>query len=184
MLIAENERKELWERKQREAKESYELGSSAYALYGFLLTGNGGHPFSKDRPATQKEVIDALPKFYEANETKFNKDLSRSIYDDVDSINKSDKPDWVVVRTKDYRYYIAQSQEELKEYALFYEGKKMDAIIRENSIESKFKRSGQGKLLSSTSDPHPLTEDCKPFHEPLPEKRAEDDEYYQPSITE
>ncbi len=151
--------------------ESYEGNSRQKALYAFLER-NG---FTKENPATQKDIINgvgrmadgAFKPYYESCPSQFNKDLCRTIYTDVDSLNKSDKWSFKIVKGDNYTYWLAGTFEDIDASLKEYSSKICAAADRWVSLNDCKSRSGQGKTLSNTYEPHELTKDCEKFVKPM-----------------
>jgi len=155
-------------------RKKYKPNARQEALYDFLTS----KPFTKENPATQREVIAGVLRadgtaYYSSNPTRFNNDLCRAVFGDVDALNFSEGKDRIIGRTDDYRYYVVQDRIEKDELLRAFLTKSILARMRYEAIQRKASMAGQGKLLASTPDAHPLTDRCKPFREPLPENKLE-----------
>ena len=169
-----------------EYRKKYRPNPRQEALYDFITS----KPFTKENPATQEDIIDNVrfktingyEKYYEPYKSKFNNDLCRAIYSDIDALNFCESKDRIIGKTNDYRYYVVQDENEKDEIQQDYLSKSIVARIRYEAIQRKAQLAGQGKLLASTLDAHPLTKECKPFREPLPSDKRDDGELCQGSL--
>lgn len=175
------------EAKLREGyRKKYKPNARQEALYDFIAS----KPYTKESPATQEEIIegvrfktpDGYKRYYEPYKSQFNNDLCRTIYSDIDALNFCESKDRIIGKTNDYRYYVVQDEKEKDEIQQEYLSKSIVARIRYEAIQRKAELAGQGKLLSSTLDAHPLTKECKPFREPLPSDKRDDGELCQGSL--
>lgn len=158
-------------------RKKYKPNPRQEALYDFITS----KPYTKENPATQEEIIegvrfkalDGYKRYYEPYKSQFNNDLCRTIYSDIDALNFCESKDRIIGKTNDYKYYVVQDEKEKDEIQQEYLSKSIVARIRYEAIQRKAELAGQGKLLSSTLDAHPLTKECKPFREPLPSDKRD-----------
>lgn len=113
----------------------------------------------ENRWVSQKEIVEMNPWHYMGNKDgyKWNEtshDHCATIWSDLNRINMSAEIDKIIITDGNFNYKIAESYEEVKEFAeRLYWDKAMAKLSRYGTMMKKAKADGQGKLISNQDKP-------------------------------
>ncbi len=145
------------ENEKRGTEESYECTTRQKNLYKFLERGRSdGTPFTKDRPATQTEIIASVEGYEENANNVRNNDKCRQIYTDKDAINATDKFSFKIISNGHYEYWLASSDGEIEEIQSLFIGKAELALDRYVALQDHKSAVGQGKIVTNEYSPRTL----------------------------